>query len=231
MLPRFRRGAFVLFALTFIVTMLLGDRVALHGALAVEPQAILAGREWWTPVTALFRYPEGPGMFGLLLTLVVQWVLGSRLDGFWGTTRYLIMVLVAGVVGYGGVVGLAAALPETGALVHCGPSPMDTAAIVAFAWVFANERLHLGSAEISPLLAAGIAGLLCVGFPLLVAVLAGTPLAQAWPALVPSIVAALVATLFVQPWRKREKSGKVGRETRRDHPHLRVVRSADDMLN
>jgi hypothetical protein len=37
--------------------------------------------------------------------------------------------------------------------------------------------------------------------------------------------------VFVQPWRRREKSGKVAREDRRGQPHLRVVRTVDDLLN
>lgn len=220
-----------MFAVAFLVTMLLGDRSALAPHLSLEPSAVLGGERWWTPLTALLRYPEGLGLLGLLWTLIIQWVIGSRLDGFWGTTRYLIMVFVAGLVGYGGAVALGAALPASAGLVHAGPAPLDAAAAVAFAWVFARERLHLGSAELSPVVVGLVAATLSVGFPLLVALVAGNPVGQAWPALIPGVLAAVVATLFVQPWRKREKSGKVGREDRRGHSHLRVVRSADDMLN
>lgn len=231
MLPSFRRGAFALFALTFVVTMLLGDRSQLSAALTVRPDEILAGRSWWTPLTALFRYPEGLGLVGLLWTLAVQWVIGSRLDGFWGTARYLIMVLVAGLLGYGALIGLAAAVPAVAALDYAGPSPIDTAAAVAFGWVFASERMELGSAELAPLPVAGVAALVSLAFPLLVAVAAGTPIAGAWPALIPGVVAALVATVFVQPWRARENSGKVGRTKPRGQSHLRVVRTPEDMLN
>jgi hypothetical protein len=230
-LPRFRRGAFAVFALTFLVTLLLGDRSALKEALTFVPSEVLAGHDWWAPLTALFRYPEGLGLLGLLWTLAVQWVIGSRLDGFWGTTRYLIMVLVAGVVGYAGVLGVAAAVPTMADFAYAGAQPMDMAAIVAFAWVFARERLHLGSAELSPLLVAGIAGAIVLFFPVLTALIHGTPVAGVWPALIPGVLAAVVATVFVQPWRQRPKSGKVGRETRRGPSHLRVVRTPDDMLN
>jgi hypothetical protein len=198
----------------------------------------LAGREWWTPLTALLRAPEGLGMLGLLWTLIVQWVMGTRLEQFWGTTRYLIMVLVAGLVGHAAVIGLAAALPFAGSLVYSGTGPLDTAAIVAFAWVFADEHVELGSADIPTVRVAAVLAPITLGFPMLVAVVAGTPVGSAWPTLVPGIVAAGIATLpgivaagiatlFVQPWRKRPKSGKVGRA----QPHLRVVRTADDMLN
>ncbi|PRQ04533.1 hypothetical protein ENSA5_06570 [Enhygromyxa salina] len=232
MLPRFRRGAFALFALVFLTTMLLGDRSSFDSALTLRPAQVLDGHQWWTPLSALFHYPEGLGLVGLLWTLSIQWVIGSRLEGFWGTTRYLIMVLVAGLVGYGAVLGLGlgfgASVP---ALAYAGPGPLDTAAVVAFAWVFANERMKLNRTEISPLLVAGVAGPISVGFPLLVTLVAGTPIAQAWPSLIPGAVAAAVATVFVQPWRKREKSGKVGPTKLRGQPHLRVIRTPDDMLN
>ncbi|HLT34874.1 MAG TPA: rhomboid family intramembrane serine protease [Enhygromyxa sp.] len=229
MLPRFRAGAFALFALTFLVSMLLGDRGATADALTLEPALVLDGREWWTPLTTIFRYPEGLGLLGLLWTLLIQWVLGSRLEGFWGTTRYLIMVLVAAALGYAAVLGLALAVPEAASLSFAGAAPVDVAAAVAFAFVFARERMTLGSAEISPLWVAGIAGVLALVFPLVVALVAGISAAQAWPIVIPGVVAGLVATVFVQPWRKRENSGKVGRNEQR--AHLRVVRTPDDMLN
>src|SRR5690606_4826106 len=132
---RFRRGAFGLFALIFLSSMLLGDRALLADAITLEPGAVLGGREWWTPLTTMFRYPEGLGLLGLLGTLALQWVIGSRLEGFWGTARYLIMVVVAGLVGYAGMLALALALPAAEALSFAGATPINVAAIVAFAFV------------------------------------------------------------------------------------------------
>ncbi len=230
MLPRFRRGAFALFALTFVVSMLLGDR-AVADALTLEPEQVLAGREWWTPLATLFRYPEGLGLLGLLWTLIIQWMIGSRLEGFWGAARYLIMVLVAGLLGYAAVLGLAVALPSVASLSFAGAGPLDVAAAVAFMFVFARETMRVGSAELSPVLIGGIAAALALGFPLIVALVAGLPAAQAWPVVVPGAVAGLVATVFVRPWQKRGDSGKVAATKPRAQSHLRVVRSADDMLN
>lgn len=230
-LPRFRAGAFALFALTFLVSMLLGDRGATAEALTLEPKLVLEGREWWTPLTTMFRYPEGLGLLGLLWTLLIQWMLGSRLEGFWGTTRYLIMVSSAALIGYAATLGLAVVVPEAKTLSFAGAAPLDVAAAVAFAFVFARERmtLGLGSVSVPPLVVAGIAGAVALAFPLVVALVAGIEAAQAWPTLIPGLVAGVVATVFVQPWRKRENSGKVGRSEQRTH--LRVVRTPDDMLN
>lgn len=231
MLPRFRRGAFAVFVLAFLVSMLLGDRADVATHLVVEPDAILQGQRWWTPATALFRYPEGIGLLGLLWTLVVQWLVGSRLEGFWGTTRYLVLILVAGLVGHGATVALGLAVPAVREASLAGAAPFDAAALAAFAIVFGAETMALGKWETSPRLVAAILGVIVLVFPLVTAVVDGVDLAHAWPSLVPSAVAALVATLFVQPWRKRTSSGKVERNERRGGPHLRVVRTADDMLN
>ncbi|HVI02209.1 MAG TPA: rhomboid family intramembrane serine protease [Enhygromyxa sp.] len=229
MLPRFRAGAFAVFALTFVVSMLLGDRGATADALTLEPALVLDGREWWTPLTTAFRYPEGLGLLALLWTLAIQWVIGSRLEGFWGTTRYLVMIIVAAVVGYASTLGLAIVMPAAAELSYAGAGPIDVAAAVAFAIVFKREKLTLGSTHISPALVGGIAAALALVFPLLVALVGKIPAAQAWPTLIPGVVAGVVATVFVQPWRKRENSGKVGRSEQR--AHLRVVRTPDDMLN
>ncbi len=230
MLPRFRRGAFALFALTFVVTLLLGDR-PVADRLSLEVAELLAGRTWWAPLTALFRYPEGLGLLGLLWTLLIQWTIGSRLEGFWGTTRYLVMVLVAGLVGLAGTAALGLLIPTVRAATLAGPSPIDMAAVVAFGFVFARERLRMGGREISPVLVAGIAGLVVLGQPLLGALVGGSAFAAVWPVLLPPALAGLVAVLFVQPWRQRPNSGKVGRAKPRGTPHLRVVRSPEDMLN
>ena len=231
MLPSFRRGAFALFTLIFAVTLLFGDRAAVAAATTVEAADVLAGQRWWTPLSALFRHPEGVGLFGLLWTLAIQWVIGSRLEGFWGFARYLLMVLVSGGVGYGSAIGLSAAFPEIATVELSGAGPIDAAACGAFGIVFAGERMRFGSREVAPALLAGVGGGVSIAFPLVVTLAAGTPFAQAWIALVPGVVAGLVATLFVQPWRKRENSGKVGRTNQSDHPHLRVVRTPEDMLN
>ncbi|MFV8750712.1 hypothetical protein ACNOYE_09180 [Nannocystaceae bacterium ST9] len=230
MLPSFRRGAFALFALAFVVTMLLGDR-PFAAALELRPDDLLSGRLWWTPLTALFRQPEGLGMLGLLWTLVVQWWLGSRLEGFWGTARYLTLALVCGLVGLAGAAALGLVVPSIRAATFSGTAPIDFAALVAFGFVFANERLLIGKREISPVIVALVAGLVVLGFPMIAALVAGAPIGAAWPSVVPAAIAGVVALVFVQPWRSRPTSGKVERAKHRGQPHLRVVRNADDMLN
>jgi membrane associated rhomboid family serine protease len=228
--PSFRRGAFALFALAFVVTLLLGDR-PLADSLTLQADALLHGRLWWTPLTALFRHGEGLATLGLLWMLIVQVWLGSKLEGFWGSARYLALTLTAGVVGLAGASALGLVIPALRATSWTGSAPLDLAAVVAFGFVFADQPQRVAGREISSRTIALVAGLVVLGFPLVVALGEGMAISTAWPALVPSLLAALVATLFVQPWRRRPTSGKVERAKHRGQPHLRVVRNADDMLN
>jgi membrane associated rhomboid family serine protease len=230
-LPSFRRGAFALFMLAFVVTLLLGDRPFAR-ELELRPAELLVGRLWWTPLTALFREPEGLGLLGLLWTLVVQWWLGSRLEGFWGTARYLTLALVSGVVGLVATGLLGLAIPAVREASLTGSAPLDFAAVVAFGFVFRDERLVVGKREISPVVIALGMGAIVLTFPLIVALVRGGSISAAWPALLPAAIAGGVAVVFVQPWRRRPTSGKVERPKQRgQQPHLRVVKNADDMLN
>ncbi|EDM76907.1 hypothetical protein PPSIR1_37499 [Plesiocystis pacifica SIR-1] len=231
MLPRFRRGAFGVFALAFLVTMLLGDREGFASASSLQPTLVMEGKQLWTVVTASLRYPEGVGLLGLFVTLGVQWVLGSRLEGFWGTTRYLVMVLVAGLVGYASVIGLGVFVPAIRESIYSGPTPMDAAAVLAFAVVFADQRMRVGSRELSPKVVAAVGGVFVLAFPLVTSLAGGTAPAQVWPQLLPSVFGMIVAVLFVQPWRTRPSSGKVEPSKQRGATHLRIVRTPDDMLN
>jgi membrane associated rhomboid family serine protease len=228
--PSFRRGAFALFAVAFVVTLLLGDR-PFADSLTLQADALLQGRLWWTPLTALFRHAEGLATLGLLWMLIVQAWLGSQLESFWGSARYLTLSLCAGVVGLAGASALGLVIPALRAASWTGSAPLDLAAVVAFGFVFADQPQRVAGREISSRTIALVAGLVVLGFPLVVALREGIALSSAWPSLVPALIAGGVATLFVQPWRTRPTSGKVERAKHRGQPHLRVVRNADDMLN
>lgn len=229
-MPIFRRGAFALFALAFVVTLLLGDR-PIADSLTLQADALLDARLWWTPLTALFRHGEGLAMLGLLWMLIVQAWLGSKLEGFWGTGRYLLLALVSGVVGLAGASALGLVVPLVRATSWTGSAPLDLAALVAFGFVFADEPQRVAGREISSRVIALVAGLIVLGLPLVVALSEGVGIASAWPTVLPSVLAGVVATLFVRPWQRRPTSGKVERAKHRGQPHLRVVRNADDMLN
>lgn len=224
-LPRFHRGAFGLFLVTVLLTMLVADR-PLGDALVLHPGAVLRGEGLWQPLTANVVYPEG--RVGLVLgTLLVQWFLAGHLEGYWGTRKYLVLVVGSGVAGYAASVLLALGVPAVADTVVGGATPMDLAAVVGFGAFMGERPLSLGG--VLPLRARTLA--------IVIAVLAVvSPLARGapWPVVVPGVVAMLVALLVVtQPWRRLRKSGKVGGRGRKPKKaaHLRVIRPDDELLN
>lgn len=212
------------FALTFVMSVLCGDQ-AWSDALRLTADASPAGA-WWVPLSAPFTLPESILVYGFV-HLLVQWFIGGRLERFWGTRRYLIFTLCTAVLGFVGA-WLALAFTPLGAQLGRaalgGPVAIDLAAVLAFGVVFGKERHDLPGLQ-TPLSGWAIAGFTALLAAALVPFGGGSPLD-----LLPAAGALLTATAFVlQPWRPRPKSGKLGAARRA--PHLRVVHSADDLLN
>jgi membrane associated rhomboid family serine protease len=222
-LPRFRAGAFWVFALSFVGSFLLGD-ASFGDALRFDPAGVTALMTWWQPFTAPFVYPEW-GLYGVGVTLIVQWVIGSRLEELWGMRRYLVFALVTGVVAYAGAAGVSLAWAELASRPPTGLTPVDAAVLVAFAVAFRGQSVALPGAS-SPIPAGALSLILAlpvVGSPVFGGGGVGT--------LVPVGIAAVVAVLFVQPWRSSPKTGKVGRKKVKNKAGLRLVHSAEDLLN
>lgn len=223
-LPRFRRGAFGLFLVTVVTTMLLTDQ-PIAAQLILDPGGVTQGQGLWQPLTANFIFPDGRValVFG---TLVVQWFLAGYLEDFWGTRKYLTLVVGSGVAGYVATVLLAFAVPAVAATPMGGSTPIDLSAVVAFGVLMGSRPLALG----------GVLSVSGRSFAIFIAALSViSPLLRgaAWPVVVPMIVA-MVTTLLVitQPWRRLRKSGKLGGRSGKKRPnHLRVIRPDDELLN
>ncbi len=224
MLPPFRRGALALFGITLLLTALLADQ-PLARLLVLDPAAVARGESLWQPITANFIFPEG--RVGLVVgTLLVQWFLAGMLEDFWGTRKYLTLVVGCGLAGYVTTVLLALGVPAVANEIMGGSTPMDLAAVVAFGAFMGKRPLALGGIiQLSGRTLAIIIALLSVISPLL----RGAP----WPVVIPGVVAMLTALLVVtQPWRRLRKSGKLGSRGRRKRAaHLRVIRPDDELLN
>ena len=222
-LPKFGRGAFVILLLAAVSSAMLGDQPFAH-QLVLLPADVLHGRELWTPLTANFMFPNNE-LFGLLGTGFTQWFIGSQLEAFWGTKKYVTLVLGAGIAGYVAAV-LVGALSSTAAGTEVGGSvAMDLAAITAFGFVFANRQLRLLASL--PLSVKGFSMLL-VGLSLVIPLLRGSP----WPSVVPLLVAVAVAAAAVtQPWRRLRDSGKLEGRGKAKKRHLKVVGPDSKLLN
>ncbi len=197
----------------------LGDLLVLH------PGDVIQGEGVWQPLTANVLFPEG--RVGLVLgTIIVQWLLAGPLEDYWGTRKYLTLVIGCGIAGYLASVLLALGVPAVAQEVVGGSTPMDLAAVVAFG-AFMGQR---------PLSVAGVIPMSGRTLALIVAAVSVVgPLARGaeWPVIVPGAVSMLAALLVVtQPWRRLPKSGKVGGRGRKKRAaHLRVIRPDDELLN
>ncbi len=224
-LPPWRGGWVTIFTLTFVVSVLLGDQsFAAH--FAVDDQSFRAESfAWWAPLSAPFSIPESALSY-LAVHFAVQWFWGGRLEAFWGRRRYLVFCLGCGVLGYAATAALmsfgGSAFAEAGAA--AGPHAIDLAVLLAFARVFSRERYAL------PGLQGPMSALALAGFGALAVVGAFALQSPTWGVYLPPAFALLVAAAFLfQPWRRSPKSGKLGRA--KGAPHLRVVRTPDDLLN
>ena len=222
-LPKFHRGAFWLFATVAVASALLADQPAgdalRHGPGFTRDLAL------WQPLTANFVFPNG-ALGGLIGTAAAQWLIAGNLESFWGTRRYLVFALACGTAGYLVAALVGFAVPEVAAQTLGGSSPIDLAAIVAYGIVFARRRFNLLGAL--PLTARSL--MIAV-----VVISIAAPLARGapWPELIPTVVAMIVAALWVtQPWRRGGNSGKLRKPPKKSRPrHLRVVRSDDRVLH
>jgi membrane associated rhomboid family serine protease len=223
-LPKFRRGAFALFIVVVVLSAMLADQpVATH--LVLHPGGVFRGEGVWQPLTANFIFIEGDVAL-VIGTLVVQWFIGSELEGFWGTRKYLAFVVGCGMVGYVVSALLALFVPAVAAVTVGGATPMDLATVAAFGAVYGKRQVRLLAAL--PLTARSLTALV-------LAISLVSPLARGepWPTVIPWLVAIAAALLVTtQPWRHLRDSGKLlGRRSKRDRAHLRVVRPDRNMLN
>ncbi len=222
-LPKFRRGSFALFLTAVVMSAMLADRpVAQH--LLLLPGNVLQGHDFWTPITANVMFAPD-SLVGLVGTVVIQWFIGSELEGFWGTKKYLMLVVGAGIAGHVASVLLALLSPTVATTLLGGTSAMDMAAVTAFGFVFGDRPLRLLAAI--PLKARGLAALI-VGLSVLGPIFRG----EDWPEVVPMLVAiAIAAAVTTQPWRRLRDSGKLGGSKKAKNRHLRVVRPDSELLN
>jgi hypothetical protein len=223
-LPKFGRGSFVIFLVALLLSAILADQPSAK-LLVLDPRAFARAEALWAPLSACFIFREGE-LFGLVGTLVVQWLLGSLLEGFWGTRRYLLFAIGCGLAGYLSIALLGLLLPAVQAVQVAGTTPIDLAAVVAFGVVFGRRQLNI--LGLLPLSSRGLALLICC-------VALVSPLARGapWPKVVPWAVSMLVALLITtQPWRRLASSGKLGgRGKARRRSHLQVVKPDKSQLN
>lgn len=223
-LPKFQRGSFAIFLVALLSSAILADQTA-GKLLVLDPAAFARGDALWAPLSASFIFAEGE-LFGLAGTLIVQWLLGSLLEGFWGTRRYLAFAVGCGLAGYLSIALLGLLVPAVQQVQVAGTTAIDLSVVVAFGVVFGRRQLNI--LGLLPLSSRGLALLICC-VALVSPLVRGTP----WPKVVPWAVSMLAALLITtQPWRRLASSGKLGgRGKARKRSHLKVVKPDKSQLN
>lgn len=219
-LPGFQRGAFWLFVIVLSGSLLLSDQPWATELILVPEQWKYQG-QLWTPLSAPFLVNYAP-LTSIFTTLAVQWFLGSRLEIFWGTKKYLIMVLTCAWLGEAFAVLCSVVFPSLTNIAFAGALPINAATTFAFGVTFSRQLFQpIASSTVDGRTLSAIVGSMLLGASWLNT---GTP----WP-FIPALGAVLVAILFVlQPWHNIRNKGKrtMGRSS-----HLRVVKKANDLLN
>lgn len=218
-LPSFRPGVSAVVAATVCASLLLGDQPWAAAWRLELGQPVI--EQWWTLLSAPWSIPEGR-LVALLPHLLTQWWFGGRLEMFWGTKRLLFFVLVIATLSTLAAAFLAPVLSAVGPF--GGPTAIDCAILLGFGVVFSRETYEL------PLMSAPMGARPLAAMMALVVLGAASNAFVNWSALLGLPGALIVAVAFVwQPWRRSHKTGKLSAAQRA--PHLRVVRSADDLLN
>lgn len=220
-LPPFGRGALALFIVTAVVTAAFGDQ-AIGDALRLQPGALLHGDGLWQPLTANFVYPEGRAEM-LIGTLLMQWFIGSQLEGFWGTKRYLLVLLGCGTLGF---LVYALVSPWIATLPHGGSTAIDLSAAAGYGVVFGKRELVLPGRVV---LRGRTLAMIIVGAGIVFPLLRGA----SWPLVIPWVFAVAAAVLLAMaPWRNRGSSdGPRRKKPRGKANHLRVVKPEPELLN
>lgn len=220
-MPSFRRAAFGLFALTFFSSLLLCDREIYTSMLFSWALPDSPGFAPWTALTALVSVPPEQ-LLGVLWACVVQWWMGSEVEAQWGSLRYFFRTIFCALLGLVSLYGIAPLLPlEYSSQAVSGSICVQVASVVFFAKTLSTIQFRPFGA--SPISGAWLGSLLCV-------MLVAWPMVGGLAGMAGSVAAgvtALAAFLGSLRW----DQNPVRKSKKKSDSHLRVVRTAEDMLN
>ena len=177
----------------------------------------------WTWLTALLAAPPGQ-LLAVAWAGIVQWFLAGEVERRWGPWRYLAIVVIAGLLGELSLFGIAPLLPESlRTLPVNGVLCVQVAAVVGFGVCFPQRKVRpLG---LAPIAGQWLAILLAIA-------LMTWPLVGGLGGIVGGIAVGVSASVaWLASWMMDRKMSGPRPDKVRKASHLRVVRSADDLLN
>ncbi len=138
-IPYVTKNLLIINLIVWLVDMLLSsmgvDLAPVFGLLFVT-----SGRfHIWQPLTYMFMHS---GFSHIFFNMFALWMFGSTLERYWGSKRYLIYYLVTGV-GAGVIQELVWWLTGTVNTMTVGASGAIFGLLLAYGWLFPNERMMI----------------------------------------------------------------------------------------
>lgn len=133
----------VVFLLELIIGRTDGGMLFLMDHLAISLNGFLFHGELWQPITYMFLH-DPHGLSHILWNMLMLWMFGCPLEGFWGAKRFVKFYLITGVLAAGAILmaGLFWAPPNR-EVYTLGASGALYALLVAFGFNFPNSMIYL----------------------------------------------------------------------------------------
>jgi membrane associated rhomboid family serine protease len=132
----------IVFVIELVVGRLDGGLEFLLDELAVSYDGVLGRARLWQPLTYMFLH-DPMGITHILWNMLMLWMFGSPLEGFWGARRLLRFYLLTGFLAAVAILLVAAVFPSQRPAPTLGASGALYAMLVAFGFNFPDVVIYL----------------------------------------------------------------------------------------
>ncbi len=114
----------------------------IYNQLSISFDGFLFKARLWQPITYMFIH-DPTGLSHILWNMLILWMFGSPLEGFWGARRFVKFYLITGTMAAGMILLVALFLPSSRQVTTMGASGALYALLVAFGFNFPNSLIYL----------------------------------------------------------------------------------------
>ncbi|HOX42784.1 MAG TPA: rhomboid family intramembrane serine protease [Myxococcota bacterium] len=132
----------IVFVLELVVGRLDGGLDLILDELAISFDGVFGRARLWQPLTYMFLH-DPMGISHILWNMLMLWMFGSPLEGFWGARRFLRFYLLTGLLAAGAILLVAAVFPGQRLAPTLGASGALYALLVAFGFNFPDVVIYL----------------------------------------------------------------------------------------
>jgi membrane associated rhomboid family serine protease len=132
----------LVFVLELLVGRMQGGLGLLLDDLALSFDGLFERGRVWQPLTYMFLH-DPMGISHILWNMLMLWMFGSPLEGFWGARRFLRFYLTTGLLAAVAILLVAGVFPGQRGVPTLGASGALYALLVAFGFNFPNNLIYL----------------------------------------------------------------------------------------